>query len=843
MNGSATPLAQFLSNSSARFIVPVYQRPYSWTERQCQQLFDDLESILRENRPTHFFGSIVLQGTMRGSYTDYQVIDGQQRLATVLLLFLAIRDCLLNDATASNEDRHLGQAITGRYLLDTFTIHQDESIRLRLCGADAQTWLCLLGLFGTPAEDSALTRNRRFFEERLRHAAYPLARIYAAIQKLVVICITLDKDDDPQLIFESLNATGLALTEGDKVRNYLLMNLSPGDQERLHAKYWRAIERHAQEAVSELIRDFLSVKCQQTPRLDAVYATFKQYAAQCGLCREALLRELGRYAKWFAQLRDCKADGWGLALQALLNRLNRLDVATLRPFALEVLRQHEEGTLSQDDLIAIFATIESYLFRRAICEVPTNALSKIFLTLNADIARLRHGDVRYGDVLAHVLLAKSGSGRFPDDAEFRADLATRQVYKMRSAYAHHLFERLENADSKETKDVCAHLDNGDYSIEHIMPQYLTQAWREALGPNSEEIHATWLHRLANLTLTAYNPNLSDAPFTKKRDAIPGGFSDSGLRLNQAIAKLDRWGEPELKAREEALCAQALRLWPFPKTDFRPPERQWAACTLADTGIPLSNRKPARYAYHSDPIPVKDWSALFTGVLRTLLDAHHEKLHALAHHQNAGGFAWLARDPDGFRMPEKLDEGLFVEKHGSTEQRLRNLRALFAYLGEEPGDLVIYLQNGDAAKRKPNTLSAVCRDYWAFALPTLQEQCPWLKTRTPPLNDHFIIRLPGVRGYEPHYVVTNSAARVALCIWLKTMEENKAAFDRLFAQRQAIEADFGAQLHWVRNDTGRSSWVEYALPNVSVRNHADWPRILDFHKTHGLRLWDAVRHHR
>ncbi len=838
MNGSAIPLAQFLSNTSARFFVPVYQRAYSWTERQCQQLFDDLEGVLRENRATHFFGSIVLQGETRGAYTDYQVIDGQQRITTLLLLLLALHDLLTNDLSASAENRQLGKAIMGRYLIDLFAVHQEERLRLHLCGADAQTWKSLLGLDGTPVGDSPLKRNRLFFEECLRHASYPPERIYDAIQKLVVICITLGADDDPQLIFESLNATGLALTEGDKVRNFLLMSLPPAEQERLHARHWTAIERHTRGAVSELIRDFLSIKRQRTPRLDAVYATFKQFSAESGLGREAMLQALECYAKWFGQLRDCGARDWFPALRASLYRLNRLDVAVLRPFALEVLRRHEEGALTQEELLAIFTTVEAYLLRRAICEVPTNALNKIFLTLDGDIARLTHGGARYVDVFAYILLSKQGGGRFPDDKEFRAALAARQVYKMGRDYRHYLFERLENGGYKETKDVYAHLDRGEYSIEHILPQHLSQTWRDALGPRCEEIHATWLHRLANLTLTGYNANLSNASFIEKRDYPDGGFRDSNLHLNKALGQLDRWDEATLQARETELCDRALALWPLPKTDFRPLERQCDTFTLADETTSLINRKPARYQFHGDPLPVKDWTEIFVGVTRNLLGKHRAALHALAA-TNGGGFAWLARTPDGLRAPEKLGDGLFLEKHGNTDQRLRNLRNLFIRLGEDPEALVFYLRNTPRVKDKPNTTEQHCRAYWSFALPTLKAQCPWLAKRNPTINSHLMTHRPGIHGYELHYVATASAARVLLAIWLGSPQANKAAFDRLFAHRAAIEAAFGAPLRWERYDKGHSAWLEYRQPDLDVRERKDWPRILAFHEQWGKRLWEAV----
>ena len=591
--------------------------------------------------------------------------------------------------------------------------------------------------------------------------------------------------------------------------------------------------------VDELVRDFLSVKRQATPRLDAVYTTFKQFFSESGLSREAMLQELERYAEWFGLFRDCGAHDWLPALRASIYRLNRLKVAVLRPFALEALRHHTEGTLTQDDLLAIFTIVEGYLLRRTICEAPTNALNKVFLTLDNDITRIAHGNARYIDVLIYVLQAKQGSGRFPDDEEFRADLATRQIYKMGKDYRQYLFERLENGGYKETKDLYAHLDRGEYTIEHILPQHLTQAWRDVLGPRCDDIHATWLHRLANLTLTGYNSELSNATFTEKRDYPNGGFHDSNLHLNKTLGLLDHWDEATLLEREKALCDRALALWPLPKTDFRPLERQWDTFSLADEDVSPTNRKPARYRFHGDPIPVKDWAAIFLGVMRALLDKHRATLHALADANGNSGFAWLARTPDNLRTPEKLDDNLFLEQHGSTDQRLRNLRNLFARLGEDPEELVFYLQNSTGAKDGTNAFEQDCYNYWAFALPTLKTQCPWLAKRNPTLSTEFITRRPGFRGYELHYIATASAAKVLLAIWLHTAEENKAAFDRLFAHRQAIEATFGAPLTWERYDKGRSSWLLYEQTCVSVRRQEDWPAILAFHEKWGLRLWKAL----
>lgn len=839
MEGNANKLLVFFGNMQCTFTVPVYQRPYSWTTKQCAKLVEDLTHTHEKGLRSHFFGSLVLKGEVKGTRLRYVIIDGQQRLTTVSLLLLALRDLLRQGVLRADTEPTLADELQDNFLLHKYAA-PGSAPHLRLGNADMAAWETLLGLrSGDLPPGAPLKRNYDWLADWLRRTPLSPESVFAALGRLEIIGITLSEADDPQLIFESLNATGLALTEGDKVRNFLLMDLPEKEQECLYRKYWTAIERHTDGEVSELTRDFLSVKRQETPRLDEVYLAFKQFVAERPASQADLLAELARYAKWFGLLRQGGDRAWGPALRGSLFRLNRLKLTVVRPFALEVLRLHEEGTLTEDDLARVFAMLEAYLFRRIVCEVPTNALNKIFLTLNGDVLRLAHGDARYVDVLAYVLRAKTQSGRFPDDEEFRADLATRQVYKMNRLYKHYLFERLENGNSKETKDVYAHLDALDYSIEHILPQRLTPAWRESLGERCNDIHATWLHRLGNLTLTAYNPNLSNATFPEKRDAPNGGYRASGLRLNQHLGQLERWGEAELEARTRALCERALALWPLPKTDFAPAVRQWDAFSLADEDSAATGRKPARYRYRGAEFPVKDWAALFVGVMRMLADDHRAELQALADDRDAPGFAWIAAAPDSLQTPTRLAEGLYFDAHSSTNWRLRRLRALFERLGEDPGDLQICLQEGKAASDHAEALKQLHYAFWAFALPTLQAQCPWLANRNPTCSDELITHRPGFRGYELHYGATASCAKVFLAIWLKTAADNKAAFDRLAQHRKEIDERFGAPLQWVRYDQGRSAWIEYRQTGLSVRNREDWPRILAFHERWGLRLWNAV----
>ena len=346
--------------------------------------------------------------------------------------------------------------------------------------------------------------------------------LFDAICRLEIISIQLNQDDNPQLIFESLNSTGLALSEGDKIRNFILMGLPTKQQEDFYEKYWNRIEECTGDDVSSFIRDYLSVKQAAIPQISRVYATFKTYVEERDIATEDLLSDMLKYAKFYQILRV--GNTISTALNSCIYRLNRLETAVTRPFFLEVLRLNAENALSLDEVTQIFLTCENYIFRRLICDLPTNALNKIFLMLHKEIMRYDSSADQYFEKFKFAMLSKKERVRFPDDTEFAAAFAAKPMYLMNSKNKHYLFERLENHGTSEDKAVWDHIDRGDYSIEHIMPQHLTPAWVEALGEDYETIHETWLHRIANLTLTAYNSKYSNNTFVEKRD-MQNGLKD------------------------------------------------------------------------------------------------------------------------------------------------------------------------------------------------------------------------------------------------------------------------------------------------------------------------------
>lgn len=481
MKGSEAQLLGFMEGANNRYVIPVYQRKYDWKIENCRQLYEDLKKVSRDGRSSHFFGSIVSQVVPDGSKIEFHIIDGQQRLTTVTLLLLAICNMVRTSRVKLNEEA-LDDQIMERFVIAKWA-KGDDRIKLRPVKNDRSALEKLVA--GDPDEyepASNMTINYRFFCDQILKEEIPVDALYEAIGKLQIISITLDGDDKAQLIFESLNSTGLALTEGDKIRNYILMGLDPKKQDEVYEKYWTKIEDCTGNDVSAFVRDYLSIKQQVTPTISNVYQSFKKYVETECIPLNSLLDDMRKYARIYQKLMTGKSGLHSQELDDCMYRLNRLEITVTEPFFMEILRLNQDGEkLSVDDLTQIFLITENYLFRRNICDVPTNALNKVFLNLNREVIRYDNTTNDYVQKFIYALLSKKESSRFPDDDEFAQALANKAVYQMRGKYKAYLFERFENYGTLEAKDVYTLLDNGTYSIEHIMPQHLTPAWIQALA--------------------------------------------------------------------------------------------------------------------------------------------------------------------------------------------------------------------------------------------------------------------------------------------------------------------------------------------------------------------------
>jgi len=561
MKATEAKLLSFLQKSP-QFIIPIYQRTYSWTDKQCRQLWDDiLRAGSSDTIAVHFIGSIVYveQGLSQVTHqAPLLVIDGQQRLTTVSLLIEALARALGDgepvDGFSAAKLRH--------YYLSNPLESGERYFKLLLSQTDSASLKAIVKNTEQPQEPSLrVTQNFELFTELLAAQKGDLAPVCRGLAKLVVVDIALSRDqDNPQLIFESMNSTGKELSQADLVRNYILMGLEPGLQTRLYEEYWRPMELDfGQEAYGtqfdSFMRHYLTVRTGDIPREREVYEAFKEYSRTTPVQAagiEALVREIRAFARYFCAIALGRETDPSLSVA--FHDLRELKVDVAYPFLLELYHDYANGQLSAADFASAVRLVEAYVFRRAICAIPTNSMNKTFATFGKALRKDRYLE----SIQAHFLLLPSYR-RFPGDEEFRRDLHTRDLYNFRSRS--YWLRRLENHGRKERVPV------DQYTIEHILPQNpeLSAAWQQALGADWQRVQQQWLHTLGNLTLTGYNAEYSDRLFADKRD-MKGGFKESPLKLNAGLGQLDVWNEAAIQARAGRLADQALNVWAAPRLD-------------------------------------------------------------------------------------------------------------------------------------------------------------------------------------------------------------------------------------------------------------------------------------
>ncbi len=840
MKGSETKFVSYMQGSDKRFVIPVYQRNYDWKTENCKQLYDDLIKVVRRKRKSHFFGSIVSVHN-DGEFNEYLVIDGQQRLTTISLLLLAMYNLMKNGVLTPGKEK-LAEKIYKTYLIDEWQ-NDDTRIKLKPVKNDRKAFGKLFEKESEHIPDSNLTINYDYFYSRIQKEELTLDELYEAITKLEIINITLNQEDNPQLIFESLNSTGVALKEGDKIRNFILMGLLTKQQNDFYEQYWNKIEVCTDYDVSLFVRDYLSVKQQLIPAMRRVYFTFKAYVEENGTEIEPLLQELLSYAQWYEIL--LKGNTTDKELNACIKRLNWLETTVTRPFFLEVLRLQSTGMLSLEEVKEIFLYTENYLFRRVICDLPTNALNKIFLSLHREIVKYDGTDSNYLDKFKYAIHSKSENGRFPDDDEFVEAFTVRPVYEMKSKNKLYILERFENYGTVEVQDVYKQCDDGVYSIEHIMPQHLTPAWVKELGEDYEEIHETWLHRMANLTLTGYNSKYSNSSFQEKRD-MKNGFTDSHLYMNSWVGQRDHWRLAELEERNSLLMQRALTIWPIPETDFKPAEKQMDSYSLEDD-VDLSGRDIVRFGYKNTEQPVDSWIDMLERILKILHAEDKSVLSRLANSKEDSNDlrAYVSNKPQDLRKAMQIDTGIYVERNCNTPTKICMLRKLFKAYGANEEDLVFYLRdvNDDGTAQEAGTRYELRRRYWAFALPLLEQAhddgtghgCfSGRKTS----KENWLDGCFGIRHFHLTCVANYNHAKVYLTL-ASNKERNKEAFDYLYSHKREIEAALGTQISWRRSDDTKSSYIiEVRLDGVGIENEADWTQMAKFHAEWSKKFYDV-----
>lgn len=539
-----------------QFIIPVYQRYYSWEIPQCRRLWNDIVDMQKKGKEGHFVGSIVniAEKAMPTGVQKYMIIDGQQRMTTMTLLLIALRDYALKhpDDKTINANR-----INNKLLKNEYEEEENEKYKLILTEADREILIHLVDK--KPVQEGLVSRlltNYRYFAEQIEKKELLPAEIYESVGKLQIVNITLDRTkDDAQEIFESLNSTGKELSASDLIRNYVLMGLEPQRQKYIYEHYWRPMEllfeyKKQDQVMDRFFRDYLTMKLGRIPKRSQVYEEFKAYRFRGEFTTiEELCNDLLSYSKYYTNMVFCRSSNSRLrALYADINEL-RMDVAY--PFMLKLHHDQSIGVISEEQLEQILKLCISYVFRRSVCGLPTNSLNNTFATIKNEIRQ----DDYINSIKAFFILRKEYK-IFPDDEKFASDFASRDIYNMRQR--NYVLSHLENYGNK------APIIIENYTIEHILPQNpnLSDDWKKCLGLDWKAVQRKYLHTIGNLTLTAYNSEMSDRPFLEKMN-MEGGFKQSALRINSYVVQQTTWNENTIQERAGLLAQKAEKIWPYP----------------------------------------------------------------------------------------------------------------------------------------------------------------------------------------------------------------------------------------------------------------------------------------
>ena len=840
MKGTASYLMKFLDGSQKRFIIPVYQRNYDWKKENCKQLFDDLVSVVKEKKDSHFFGSIVSYAHSRD---EVVLIDGQQRITTVSLILIAIVNALKKGVMTTKDDTLVLRIED--FLVDKYD-KTERKVRLKPFRDDC---VAFDRLIYKKEEDyipeSKVTINYRYFYDRIvNYKELNVDELFHAVNCLEIIDIELEPQhgDNPQLIFESLNSTGLDLTESDKIRNFVLMNLEPAVQESYYDKYWNKIERCSRDELDGFVRNYLTIKQGVIPTLKGIYPAFKAYTKSQGDI-ESILQDMLVYAYAYQDVVSFNVGDDDA--NEVAKRLDLLDMTVAYPFLMAFVAYAKETAMDGKEIYKVFSCVETFIFRRLMCDLPTNALNKIFATLHNSVLKNKRETDTYSSVMTYLLESRKLSSAFPKDEEFINGFTTKNVYSMRAKNKEYIFERLENGSSKEKNDVVGNIEKGVLTIEHIMPQTLTTAWKQALGEDSEAIQEKWLHTISNLTLTGYNSNYSNKTFQEKK-TMKNGFIDSGIRLNHFVSQFDKWDEEELGLRKAKLSEMALEIWEYPVTSFVPEQKEDDIVSLSEDNGIATNRDIQYFIFREERQDVSTWSDMMWEMANKFLAMNP----AILYQEAAGNKnVWFATTAVS-KNYRKLAEGLYYcPTSSSTWNKMSILKNLFRLYGIDEDDLSFGLlprkeDNGELSINDDGDTPAryeMRKQFWADFIHYCEENNGLFVKISPVTSNWISKRLKVQYRINVNAVVGFDFDRVEVYIDNREKEVNKAIFDYLFSKKEEIEKEYGGRLIWERLSENRACRIkdEIQCHTFEIDN---WTEVFAFMKSAGQRLFDVFHKH-
>jgi uncharacterized protein with ParB-like and HNH nuclease domain len=813
MKANELPIINFLQAPNVQFVIPVYQRNYDWSNNECKELLNDIIAVETADRGTHFIGSIVF--IHEGAYSTSEVkelviIDGQQRLTTINILYVALYRFAKDNGIQNEADRLHNMFLTNQYV-------QQESSKLKLKQTDTNSLAFKAIMNGTENEFnhySNVTENFNFFKSEITTESFNT--ILNGLKRLIFVEISLERGkDDPQRIFESLNSTGLDLSQSDLIRNYILMDLPSLEQQKVFDKIWQPIEENAKDLkkqkslVSSYIRDYLTLRNKKIPNKSKVYLEFKKlYAVKDEVYHQDLenIKSLSTHYKKFINPSTVQDHN----IRRALKHISRLEINVAFPFLLQVFEDAENGLITNDELIKVLKLIQTYTWRRFIVGLPTNALNKIFMTLYSEV-----DTEEYYESIALALIKKRGSAKFPTDEDLKTALRDKDVYNIQSKNRNYMFELLENFNNREYVDT----SNENITIEHIFPQNPNEDWnKDITSDDFFQFKEKYVNTIANLTLSGNNGVLSNKSFQEKKSmnkqGAEQGYKYSRLWLNDYLKTIDTWNISNFNVRFDLIYDRFLKIWEYP--DVAIPTIDNSEETTIFSAESPTGKKLEYFIFENDKVAESAVANMYYYVVKSL---YEKSAQLLLDNQD---IIKINRNKDDFRSPGEIINGYYIEYNIDSKTKFKILKKLLN-LFELEDELIIKYQENEV--KDSNNRFAVRREFWKQLLPQIQNTN--LFTNIKPTRAHWLSCGAGISGLNHTFVITSKYARIELGITSSSKEKNKKYFKKLLSQKDSIENDFGKPLEWEELVEHKMSRIKYELTGVNLFDKADWDKMSQF----------------
>lgn len=687
-------IEQFLFTPGKFFLIPDFQRPYSWQADNVRSFLEDLESCV-ESKTNHFFGSVVYVNEGNAS----SIIDGQQRVTTVLLMLTSV----FHLTELNNElSKVPAEAIKEKYLYNKYD-YTGESNRIKL--KTVTTDNVIFEKIFNKDELTAIEKQSRLYLAYKEFYDYFLTRnnldrYIEGLQRFEIVTIALDaRDDNPQRVFESINSTGKPLTDGDKIRNFALMLNKNDTRKYVLDKYWSKIEKALtdinKDYITDFFRSYIIMKKQAIISLDSVYPEFKklfnktidddQKTEDIDTFYSSIIKALEYYNVCkFGEDTNSKFE----KIKDVAFKMRYIQTELYIPFAMAVIRHYDQGSINEDELAKAFSLIEVYFSRRIVCNIPTTSVDRFLASLHKDTVERITEDpsASYVDVMTYIINNRTGATRMPSESEFVSAIKNNRIYNQRTAHVNYILTAIDD-QSKESATL-KQIANRELklSIEHIMPQTLTSSWEDELDGGAVRVHEEYLHTLANLTLTGYNSEYSNLSFSKKR-TMQNGFDESPLSINKQLMNVDKWNEDALKKRQEWWVSNLQKVWPIPKTKYQPPKIDTTISLLEEHD--LKGTAPRMVHILGDSMPVSSWAQLIDVVVERLYDYDNNFYSKVSQDEYLSKSIGTDKTTF-FNCAEIYDTGYYVDTGTDTNRKRKFIEALARVFELEKNDVLVEL---------------------------------------------------------------------------------------------------------------------------------------------------------